>query len=402
MTRLVVYSAADPRNILLDTSDFEAIVDELAPTGANIERWTAATPLSADATSEEILEAYKPQIDRLKAERGYTNADVIHVRPGNPNWPGLRQKFLSEHTHDEDEVRFFVEGSGAFYLHVDDKVYQVVGTADDLLSVPQGTKHWFDGGSEGNFTVIRLFNDPQGWVAHYTGDTSAAHVHLAGEAVLLDIEGTISPVAFVRDVLFPYARARLAPFVAAHKDDPAVAAILAQASALADGGDPVAALTEWQDRDEKIAPLKKLQGLIWDAGYRSGAFRSPIFPDALAAFQRWTADGLALHVYSSGSLKAQDLFFTHSAAGDLRPVFSGHFDTDVGPKTDAASYARIADKIAVAPARIVFFSDNAKELEAARTAGLQVVHVVKDDTAPAPGLPWIADFHEVDIRSTVG
>lgn len=233
-------------------------------------------------------------------------------------------------------------------------------------------------------------------------DTSAAHVHLAGEAVLLDIEGTISPVAFVRDVLFPYARARLAPFVAAHKDDPAVAAILAQASALADGSDPVAALTEWQDRDEKIAPLKKLQGLIWDAGYRSGAFRSPIFPDALAAFQRWTADGLALHVYSSGSLKAQDLFFTHSAAGDLRPVFSGHFDTDVGPKTDAASYARIADKIAVAPARIVFFSDNAKELEAARTAGLQVVHVVKDDTAPAPGLPWIADFHEVDIRSTVG
>jgi 1,2-dihydroxy-3-keto-5-methylthiopentene dioxygenase len=173
MTRLVVYSAADPSNILLDTSDFEAIVDELAPTGANIERWTAATPLSADATSEEILEAYKPQIDRLKAERGYTNADVIHVRPGNPNWPGLRQKFLSEHTHDEDEVRFFVEGSGAFYLHVDDKVYQVVGTADDLLSVPQGTKHWFDGGSEGNFTVIRLFNDPQGWVAHYTGDTIA-------------------------------------------------------------------------------------------------------------------------------------------------------------------------------------------------------------------------------------
>lgn len=173
MTRLVVYSAADPSNILLDTSDFEAIVDELAPTGANIERWTAATPLSADATSEEILEAYKPQIDRLKAERGYTNADVIHVRPGNPNWPGLRKKFLSEHTHDEDEVRFFVEGSGAFYLHVDDKVYQVVGTADDLLSVPQGTKHWFDGGSEGNFTVIRLFNDPQGWVAHYTGDTVA-------------------------------------------------------------------------------------------------------------------------------------------------------------------------------------------------------------------------------------
>jgi 1,2-dihydroxy-3-keto-5-methylthiopentene dioxygenase len=176
MTQLIVYSAADAADVLLDTIDFAVIKEELASTGARIERWTAEQPLSSEATSEEILAAYKPQIDRLKDERGYTNADVIHVRPGNPNWPALRQKFLSEHTHDEDEVRFFVEGSGAFYLHVDDRVYQIVGTADDLLSVPQGTKHWFDGGSEGNFTVIRLFNDPKGWVAHYTGDTIAEAV----------------------------------------------------------------------------------------------------------------------------------------------------------------------------------------------------------------------------------
>jgi 1,2-dihydroxy-3-keto-5-methylthiopentene dioxygenase len=173
MTQLIVYAADNPANVLLDTTDFDKIIAELAPTGANIERWKAATPLSAESTSDEILLAYKPQIDRLKSERGYANADVIHVRPGNPNWPALRQKFLSEHTHDEDEVRFFVEGSGAFYLHVGDKVYQVVGTADDLLSVPVGTKHWFDGGTEGNFTVIRLFTDVKGWVAHYTGDTIA-------------------------------------------------------------------------------------------------------------------------------------------------------------------------------------------------------------------------------------
>lgn len=173
MTRLIVYSATDAHDVLLDTTDLDTIATELVPTGAGIERWKAATPLSAEATSEEILEAYKPQIDRLKSERGYVNADVIHVRPGNPNWPALRQKFLSEHTHDEDEVRFFVEGSGAFYLHVGDRIYQVVGTADDLLSVPQGTKHWFDGGAEGDFTVIRLFNDPKGWVAHYTGDKIA-------------------------------------------------------------------------------------------------------------------------------------------------------------------------------------------------------------------------------------
>lgn len=176
MTRLVIYSAANPNDVLLDTTEFDIIKRELAPSGASVERWKAETPLSPDASSDEILDAYKPQIDRLKSERGYTNADVIHVRPGNPNWPALREKFLSEHTHDEDEVRFFVEGSGAFYLHVGDKVYQVVGTADDLLSVPQGTKHWFDGGSEGNFTVVRLFNDPAGWVAHYTGDDIASGV----------------------------------------------------------------------------------------------------------------------------------------------------------------------------------------------------------------------------------
>jgi 1,2-dihydroxy-3-keto-5-methylthiopentene dioxygenase len=176
MTQLIVYSAADASNVLLDTIDFDVISKQLEPTGARIERWKTATPLATEATSEDILEAYKAQLDRLKSERGYVNADVIHVRPGNPNWPALRHKFLAEHTHDEDEVRFFVEGSGAFYLHIEDKVYQVVGTADDLLSVPQGTKHWFDGGPEGNFTVIRLFNDPKGWVAHYTGDEIATYV----------------------------------------------------------------------------------------------------------------------------------------------------------------------------------------------------------------------------------
>jgi 1,2-dihydroxy-3-keto-5-methylthiopentene dioxygenase len=173
VTQLIVYAADDARTVLLDTTDFDEIARELAPTGAHIERWTASVPLAADASADEILAAYKPDLDKLKAERGYTNADVIHIRPGNENWPGLRQKFLSEHTHDEDEVRFFVEGSGAFYLHIQDKVYQVVGTSDDLLSVPQGTRHWFDGGAVGNFTVIRLFSDPKGWIAHYTGDAIA-------------------------------------------------------------------------------------------------------------------------------------------------------------------------------------------------------------------------------------
>jgi 1,2-dihydroxy-3-keto-5-methylthiopentene dioxygenase len=176
MTQLTIYSADHPANILLDTQDFDTISRELAVSGAQIERWAAAQPLASGATSEEILAAYKPEIDRLKAGYGYTTADVIHIRPGNPNWPQLREKFLSEHTHDEDEVRFFVAGSGAFYLHAGDKVYQIVGTAGDLLSVPRGTKHWFDGGPRGNFTAIRLFTEEKGWIAHFTGDAISGTV----------------------------------------------------------------------------------------------------------------------------------------------------------------------------------------------------------------------------------
>jgi enolase-phosphatase E1 len=221
--------------------------------------------------------------------------------------------------------------------------------------------------------------------------------HLEAEAVLLDIEGTLSPISFVRDVLFGYSRAHLGQFLDSHRESAEVRAILDQAAALAGGGDPVAALQRWQDRDEKAPPLKKLQGLIWEEGYRSGAFQSPIFSDAFSALKRWSAEGLPLYIYSSGSAKAQLLFFAHSVEGDLRDLFSGHFDTDMGAKTEAASYARIAGHINVRPERIVFFSDNAKELEAARVAGLEIVHVVKDDTRPEPGLPQISGFAEIEI-----
>ncbi|MBV8661685.1 MAG: cupin domain-containing protein [Hyphomicrobiales bacterium] len=173
MTRLIVYAAKDARDIQLDTREIETIRKELNGVGAHIERWEALHPLKADATNEEILAAYAPEIERLKRERGYVEADVISVKPGNPNWPTLRQKFLSEHTHDEDEVRYFVEGSGAFYLHIGERVLEIVGEAGDLLSVPTGTAHWFDGGEAGHFTVIRVFTTREGWVAHFTGDTIA-------------------------------------------------------------------------------------------------------------------------------------------------------------------------------------------------------------------------------------
>ena len=173
MTRLIVYSAANPSNVRLDTADVGVISSQLAAVGARFERWEALHPLPPGATSAEILAAYAPEIDRLKAERGYTAADVVSIKPNNPNWPTLREKFVAEHTHDEDEVRYFADGSGAFYLHIGDRVLEVIGVAGDLLSVPRGTPDWFDGGETGDFTAIRVFTRQEGWVAHYTGDTIA-------------------------------------------------------------------------------------------------------------------------------------------------------------------------------------------------------------------------------------
>lgn len=172
MTRLTIYNASRPADVHLDTTDFARITREMAAIDAGIERW-AVRPLPEGAGPDEILKAYAPEIERFKTERGCATADVIRIQPGNPNWPAMRQKFLAEHVHDEDEIRFFIEGSGAFYFHVGDRVYAIIGEAGDLLAVPVGVKHWFDGGPDGDFAVIRLFTDEKGWIAHFTGDAIA-------------------------------------------------------------------------------------------------------------------------------------------------------------------------------------------------------------------------------------
>jgi enolase-phosphatase E1 len=222
-------------------------------------------------------------------------------------------------------------------------------------------------------------------------------VRIEADIVLLDIEGTIGPISFVREVLFPYSRERLRAFIAANHESAVVKDILDETASLADGGDPIDALDDWQAKDIKAPPLKKLQGLIWESGYRSGAFCSEIFPDAFRALKRWKADGLRLYVYSSGSVQAQLLYFEFSSDGDLRPFFSGHFDTDIGSKVEPSSYRRVAEHIGATANHVVFFSDSVKELEAARSAGLQAVHVVKDGTTSHPDFLGISDFCEIAV-----
>ncbi len=219
------------------------------------------------------------------------------------------------------------------------------------------------------------------------------------EVALLDIEGTISPIAFVRETLFGYSRGRIGDYLRAHAGEPETAAIVEATRALAPGRDPAEALEGWQAQDVKAPPLKALQGLIWESGYVAGAITSPIFPDALAALRRWRAAGVRLYVYSSGSIKAQDLFFRHNAAGDLRPLLSGCFDTGVGPKTEPDSYVAIARAIGVERKDVLFLSDAAGELRAAETAGLQVAQAVKEASLAEPRWAAVADFDQVDVSA---
>lgn len=173
MTQLTIYHEDTPALPLARLSQPDAISAALAVIGVDFRQWPLAAALPADADSATVLHAYAPQIAALQAERGYTTVDVVRLTPAHPERAALRQKFLAEHTHAEDEVRFFVEGSGTFYLHAQQRVYRLHCQQGDLLSVPAGARHWFDTGTEPHFTAIRLFIDPAGWVGHFTGDDIA-------------------------------------------------------------------------------------------------------------------------------------------------------------------------------------------------------------------------------------
>ena len=222
-------------------------------------------------------------------------------------------------------------------------------------------------------------------------------------AVLTDIEGTTSSLSFVKDVLFPYARAHLAGYVRDHAQDSEVARQLD--AVRREAGDPALSpeavidrLIAWIDQDRKITPLKALQGMIWENGYRNGDFQGHIYADAVQALRDWHARGLALYVYSSGSVQAQKLLFAHSGFGDLTPLFDGYFDTTVGGKLDTGSYRAIAASIGVAPAEILFLSDVRAELDAAAAAGCGTVWVARESVPdPQSVHPQVCDFSAIGI-----
>ncbi|WP_457097705.1 acireductone synthase [Lysobacter sp. P5_B9] len=207
-------------------------------------------------------------------------------------------------------------------------------------------------------------------------------------AILTDIEGTTSSISFVKDVLFPYARRALPAFVAARGKEPGVRRwldmVATENGGMCDDRMIVEVLQGWIDEDRKHTALKALQGMVWADGYRGADFTAHIYPDAAPALNAWKEAGLPLYVYSSGSVPAQRLFFGHSDAGDLTPLFSGWFDTEVGGKREAASYRHIAESIGVPSTDILFLSDVVEELDAAREAGFATVLIDRRQDYPQP------------------
>lgn len=225
-------------------------------------------------------------------------------------------------------------------------------------------------------------------------------------AILTDIEGTTSSIAFVKEVLFPFARERLPGFVAAHAGDAEVRACLD--GARAEAGDPslstegvIALFLRWIDEDRKATPLKTLQGLIWAEGYRSGELKGHVHDDAAECLRRWHAAGHRLFVFSSGSVAAQKLLFGHTRHGDLTPLFSGWFDTTTGPKLKDSSYSKIAAVIGRAPGDVLFLSDHTGELDAAAAAGVRTGCLDRGEVVVPADTPHrrYRSFAEIDPQS---
>ena len=169
MSRLRIFTEANSDEPLLSTEAVDEIEAELQQIGVRFEQWQAGKPVEAGDAPDVVLDAYRSDIDRIVAEKGFRTVDVVSIAPDNPRREEMRAKFLDEHFHKEDEVRFFVDGSGLFTLHVGERIYEIRCEKGDLIGVPDSTLHWFDMGPEPRFVAIRFFTEPDGWVGHFTG-----------------------------------------------------------------------------------------------------------------------------------------------------------------------------------------------------------------------------------------
>ncbi|MCF7785030.1 MAG: acireductone synthase [Prosthecobacter sp.] len=226
-------------------------------------------------------------------------------------------------------------------------------------------------------------------------------ITFGGKVILLDIEGTVSPLAFVHDVMFPYARQHAGVHLAKHWGTAVIAQLARDAGvpSFASPAEAEAVVHRLMDEDAKVTGLKQLQGMIWEEGFRNGELRSRIFDDVPIALASWCRQGIEIRIYSSGSVHAQKLFFAHTKRGDLTPHFSGYYDTTTGSKRESASYTAIAADCGLPADQILFVSDLVEELNAARNAGMFTALAVRPGNKPAPphDHPAITSFSEIAL-----
>lgn len=220
-------------------------------------------------------------------------------------------------------------------------------------------------------------------------------------AIVTDIEGTTSGIGFVHDVLFPYALKHIGHFVREHHEERDVMRVLVRLSdntgiPLHDLDEIILLLQQWIREDQKITELKALQGMLWEKGYKQGLFHAHVYPDVPDVLQRWQQQERNLYVFSSASVKAQQLFFRYSICGDLRLLFSGYYDTAIGAKRDEQSYRNIAAAIALKPQSIMFLSDVKEELDAAASAGFHTTWIIRpEDTSLDPERARLKSPHPI-------
>ncbi len=222
------------------------------------------------------------------------------------------------------------------------------------------------------------------------------------KAIVTDVEGTTTSLSFVKDVLFPNARQRLPEFVASHAGEPKVReqldAVSREVDQVLDDERAVAQLLQWIEQDKKITPLKALQGMIWEAGYKNADFTGHVYDDAVKNLKKWHDQGIRLYVFSSGSVQAQKLIYGYSDAGDLTPLFSGYFDTRIGSKREEAAYQTLAREVGEPAEQILFLSDIKEELDAAKAAGMQTLWLVRDGAIdPKASHRQVKNFNEIKI-----
>ena len=225
---------------------------------------------------------------------------------------------------------------------------------------------------------------------------------MAIKAIVTDIEGTTSSIDFVHQTLVPYAKAHLREFLRAHADDSEVQRQLIEVVRMEKRQLTIdqfaGVLEQWIAEDRKATPLKTLQGMIWKQGYESGELSGHVYEDTPEYLERWASAGLRLYVYSSGSVEAQKLIFGFTEYGDLTPLFSGYFDTRIGGKREAASYAAILKEIGLPGSEVLFLSDIGEELDAARAAGMVTCQLLRDEKArPFAAHPQARDFSQVEL-----